>query len=529
MQTELLDYTEIPQLSATDVAYVKADSSLRKFYRYEVDYGAFKQIMSDKSKAQCDRGLLVEVLENQYSSLQSFEVVHRNIKELTSDNTFTVVTAHQPNLLLGPLYFVYKILSVIKLSQELNTKFPEKKIIPLFVIGGEDHDFEEVNHARLFNKQLDWHNNEKGAVGMMDTSSLAPVLVELQEILGDSENAKKIFSVVARNYRSYSEYHTATQSLLNDLFGNFGLVVLNMNDRQLKRRFIPFIAAEIFDQPSKKLVEETQNELQVLGFKPQAFPREINLFYLREQLRERIVFEDGVYKVLNTTYQFTKSEMEAEINAFPERFSPNVVLRPIYQEFILPNLAYIGGGGELAYWLERKSQFEYFGVNFPMLIRRKSILWIDEAGSQKMSKLQLATIDLFQDVETVVKRYVLTHSDVAIDLQKEKDLVREQFEKIVQLAIKVDTTLEKTVAAEQTKSLQGIEMLESRIIKAEKHRQETAVQQIRTLVQRYCPNGGLQERSENFLPFYIKYGPTFFDELLKVCDPLQSGFAVVRS
>jgi len=117
---------------------------------------------------------------------------------------------------------------------------------------------------------------------------------------------------------------------------------------------------------------------------------------------------------------------------------------------------------------------------------------------------------------------------VEVNLNSAKDAIRQQFSEIVLKAIAIDPTLEKSVLAEMAKILQGIEMLESRMIKAEKHKQDSAVQQIRALIQKYFPNGGLQERNENFLPFYAKHGQDFFEALLNVCDPLESGFAVVR-
>ncbi|MFZ4544139.1 MAG: bacillithiol biosynthesis cysteine-adding enzyme BshC [Saprospiraceae bacterium] len=529
MTIETLDYASISQLSRTDVAYAGSDPLLRPFYQYPVELKGFEQVFADKAKDDCDRALLVQTLQEQYSAFDDFPKVRKNINSLLQDNCFTVITAHQPNLLLGPLYFVYKIMGVIRLSKVLNDKYPSRKVVPMFVIGGEDHDFEEVNHIQLFNKKLVWENNEKGSVGMMNTSSLVSVLDELQKILGESENAKEIFELISKNYRGFSEYHTATQGLLNDIFGRFGLVVINMNSVALKRRFIPHMVREITEQTSHQLVTTTQDRLQALGFKPQAFPREINLFYLQPQLRERIVFDGEFYTVLNTDIRFTSSEILSEINKHPEYFSPNVVMRPMYQEFIIPNLAYIGGGGELAYWLERKTQFESFGINFPMLIRRNSILWIDEAGVQKMAKLELEANELFMEVELLIKNYVVKHSAVTIDLSSEKVVLEQTYNSVEKLAVSIDSTLEKVVAAEKVKLLQGLEILEAKMIKAEKNKQDTAIQQIRTLVQKYCPNGGLQERTDNFLPYYIKYGPDFFDQLLQICDPLKKGFIVVKA
>ncbi len=522
-----IPFSSIPQLAKTDVAYATENANLRPFYNYSVDIQSFAEVISDKKKDNIDRELLVKTLKKQYATFSQQTPVMQNIEALADENAFTIITAHQPSLLLGPLYFVYKIMSVVNLTKQLVAQYPDNQFVPMFVIGGEDHDFDEVNHINLFNKKIVWQNEEQGAVGMMKTDSLQPVLQELKAVLGESDNAKAIFELIEKNYTSQELYHSATQSLLNDLFGAYGLVVINMNDADLKQRFVPYILKEILEQPSQKLVADTQEELQSLGYKAQAFPREINLFYLRAQLRERIVFEDNVYKVLNTDYAFSQAEIIAEVETHPEYFSPNVVLRPLYQEVILPNLAYIGGGGELAYWLERKKQFAYFGVNFPMLIRRNSVMWIDEASANRMEKLDISASDLFQDIDFLIKNYVTKNAEGELNLNQEKADFQDIFKRIESIAKRIDPTLEKAIVGESIKQLQALEQLESRIVRAEKQKHETALNQLRALVQKFCPNGGLQERFDNFLPFYIKYGREFFDVLLENCDPLKSGFCII--
>lgn len=528
LTTQHIPFKEIPQLAKTDVAYATAHPSLKPFYSYTVDIQSFAKVIEDRKEFEVDRDLLADTLINQYKGCSDKNAARLNIEALRSDNTFTIVTAHQPSLLLGPLYFIYKIMSVINLTRQLKQQYPTFHFIPTFVIGGEDHDFEEVNYINLFNKKLIWQNDEKGAVGMMNTSSLLPILEELKAILGDSENATRIFSLIKKAYTENERYHSATQSLLNELFGDYGLVVINMNDVALKRRFIPYLLKEIIDRPSHDLVAKTQHELLQIGFKAQAFPREINLFYLKEQMRERIVFEDNQYKVLNTEIVFSEKEIIEEVNSHPENFSPNVIFRPLFQEVILPNLAYIGGGGELAYWLERKNQFEHFNVFFPMLIRRNSVVWIDEMSSNKMEKLHLSPFDLFQDIDLLVKSYIIKNAESELNLNQEKVDFQGIFKRIESIAKRVDPTLEKAVISESVKQLQSLEQLESRIVRAEKQKHEASLNQIKTLVQKFCPNGGLQERFDNFLPFYVKYGQSFFDTLLNECNPLKEGFIVIN-
>jgi bacillithiol synthase len=524
MEITHIPFSQLPMLAKMDRAYAEQDPALKPFQKYPFDIAAFKDVINDKAKAHIDRQTLMATLKRQYKGSNS------QIESLLNTHTFTVTTAHQPSLFTGPLYFIYKIFSTINLAKTLKTAYPDYHFVPVFVIGGEDHDFEEVNYINIFNKKLTWQrsDNEGGAVGMMRTESLRPMLDELKPVLGDNENAKHIFQIIEKSYTENAVYQDATQDLLIQLFTQYGLVVLNMNDADLKRLFIPIMKKEIVEQPSKALVEKTQNQLAALGFKSQAFPREINLFYLRDNLRERIVFENGIYKALNTNFQWDSTEaILKELETTPQYFSPNVVTRPLFQESILPNLAYIGGGGELAYWLERKTQFEHFNVNFPILVRRNSALFLDKGSKDRLAKLNLQLTDLTEDTDGLIKKYVAQISDNPLSMEAEKAEIEKVFSKILTQAVAIDPTLEKVVLAEKTKTLQSVEIIESKLMKAEKQKNETTINQIRNLTQKFFPNGGLQERFDNFLPYYLKYGDAFFDVLNENLNPFDSGMVVL--
>ena len=288
---------------------------------------------------------------------------------------------------------------------------------------------------------------------------------------------------------------------------------------------------EILEQPSKALVEKTQSELEALGYKSQAFAREINLFYLTENGRDRIVFDNNTYTTITTDNNmskiWTKEEILNELESTPQYFSPNVVLRPLFQEVVLPNLAYIGGGGELAYWLERKTQFEYFKVNFPMLVRRNSVLWLDKGSRDKMGKLDIQLLDLVQDTDILIKQYLSRVVEASMSMEAEKKEIEATFAKILNKALSIDPTLEKSVLSEKTKHLQGIDIIEAKLLKAEKHKHETSINQIKALAQKLFPGGGLQERVDNFLPYYIKQGDDFFTILLDNLNPLEQGLIVI--
>jgi bacillithiol biosynthesis cysteine-adding enzyme BshC len=284
---------------------------------------------------------------------------------------------------------------------------------------------------------------------------------------------------------------------------------------------------ELFHQPSQVLVEQTQKALEAAGFSGQAHAREVNLFYLHDGKRSRIVKEGEAYHILGTSIHFSATDLENELTQYPERFSPNVVLRPLYQEFILPNLAYIGGGGEIAYWLERKRQFEHFGINFPMLIRRNSVLWVDKGSSQRMDKLGIKAEQLFQDADTLIRHFVDSQTEHELSLSQEIASLNALFEGIRQKAIHVDPTLEKTILAEAAKQVKVLEHLEVRLLRAEKQKHDTAIGQIRHLKEKLFPGHGLQERHDNFISLYQKYGDELFETLKAHLHPLEEGMLVL--
>ncbi len=527
MRIDKFPYSEVPQLSKRDLSYIEEQGALTPFFKYPVTLESFQQVINDRKHLPVDRKTLTKVLREQYSKIETSESVLANIRSLERDNTFTLVTAHQPSLFTGPLYYVYKIISLLNLCKTLNEKVPAYHFVPVFISSGEDHDFEEVNHLNLFNKTLSWESGESGSVGKMKTATLKPVLEQLKALLGNSENALEIYSLIEKAHTEPEYYAESSFRMANELFKDYGLVILNTSHPELKRLLIPIIRKDIFEKQSHDIVNSAIVELEKVGYASQATPREINFFYLDKQIRERIVEENGYFHVINTDIQFSRQEMESEIEAHPEKFSPNVIMRPIYQETILPNLAYIGGGGEIAYWLERKKQFEHFGLNFPMLIRRNSALWVDSTSIKRMQKLGLNLADFFQEAEELIKLYVDKNAEGEIKLDSEKELLLKVFESVAEKTETVDPTLVKTSWAEHARAVKSLENLETRLVRAEKQKHDNAIQQIRTLKEKLFPGNGLQERYDNFLPFYLKHGRSFFEVLLTNLDPLEKQFTVI--
>ncbi|MDX2135127.1 MAG: bacillithiol biosynthesis cysteine-adding enzyme BshC [Saprospiraceae bacterium] len=528
MQKFLVPFSQIPQLAKTDVAYATGEQALETFYPYKPAPESFPAIVAARAAFDSPRKTLVGALKQQYGELPEQAPVGRNIDLLLNDHTWTVTTAHQPVLFAGPLYFLYKAITTVRLAREAEQALGSPhRVMPVFVLGSEDHDLEELNHARLFNKTITWQPGHTGPVGVMPSDTLAPVLEELQLLLGDAGAA--LFERVQAAYAPGQTFAQATRRLLHDLLGSQGLLVLTMDAPEMKRHFIPVMRDELLNQTAHRLVSTTIAQLEQAGFKAQAAPREINLFFMKPGLRERIVAEKGGYAVLNTDLFFSQEAMLAELEAHPEHFSPNVVLRPLYQELMLPNLAYVGGGGELAYWLERRSLFAHYGVPYPMLVRRNSVLWLDKESAKRRHRFGLAPEQLFADTDALVRAYVESNAGTDLSLQEEAETVRRVYEKLSKKAQAVDPTLEKAVLADGVKAVAAVAQWESRLLRAEKQRHETSVGQIRGLREKLFAGGnGLQERSENALPFVLKYGDGFVEALMAQLNPFDQGFVVLE-
>ena len=494
------------QFSMLLLDYLNQDKQVQPFYGQYPDIEGFsKQILAKKLSAE-QRKTLVKTLEKQYEGLEN----QPDFDILLDEKTFTVTTGHQLNIFTGPLYVVYKIITILNLAKKLKAEFPEYNFIPIYWMASEDHDLAEIDHFSLFGKTYQWQTEQKGAVGRMNLEGLQAVLDELPE-------KPEIF---VRAYTQHTTLANAARAYMHELFGNEGLISIDADDRELKCSFVPIMKTDLQGRTHALAVTETSEQLENLGYKTQITPRNINLFYLTEGLRERIVFEEGRYKVLNTTITFTNSEINQLLETEPERFSPNVVLRPVYQEVILPNLAYIGGPAEMPYWLQLKGVFDSHQIPFPILIPRNFGLYINKASVKRMQKLELSPTALFQDEVTLRKWFVEHNSMNALSFAEESHVMSQLFGKILDKAIKVDKTLEGAVSAEKQKLMNALENLEKRLKKAEERNLETEITQLLALKNKLFPNNGLQERSENFLNFYLN-NPNFLTQIAQVFDPLD--------
>ena len=482
----------------------------------------------EEKKANFDdskRAILVAVLEAQYAKIKASTATLNNIKLLNHSNTYTITTGHQLNLFSGPLYFLYKIISTINLTKQLQQQYPEQNFVPVYWMATEDHDFEEINYFTFKGKKFCWNRESTGPVGRLSTEGLEEFLAVFALELGSSTNAETLKKLFQEAYLKHANLADATRYLANALFGHYGLVILDADDANLKRQFIPFIKEELLKQTAFSKVNETIEQFG--NYTVQVNPREINLFFIEDNLRERIIFEDGGYKINNTKRHFSEQELLAELELHPEKFSPNVVMRPLYQEVILPNLAYIGGGGEIAYWLELKSFFDAVKVTFPMLIVRNSVVLATEKQLKKADALALNWSDLFQKQTLLINNKTKQLSEFDIDLSDLKQQLQQQFQALNELTYKTDRSFEGAVKAQEVKQTKGLEQLEKRLLKAQKRKLADSLSRITALQNELFPNQSLQERQANFSEFYLENGEQLLPKLVNEIKPLSTNFTII--
>ena len=507
--------------------YLNQSEHLNSFFRFPATTEGFKKFLAENNYHQLNRHALSEILMRQSEKVNNNHAATvGHIEILKKANTYTVTTGHQLCLFTGPLYFVYKIISVIQLAKRLNKEFPDKNFVPVYWMAGEDHDAEEINHTYVYGNKLSWNTAETGSVGKFNTSGIASVIEELKSLLGNAAYTNDVIELFKNAYLNHSDLSNATRYLVNELFGKYGLVTVDGNDADFKKQFREEFIQDIFHQKAFEKVSSGIEKLKSLHYAVQVNPREINCFYMDGHIRARIEKHENGFRVVQTDIFFSNAEMSELIDVHPEKISPNVVLRPLYQQKILPNIAYCGGPGELAYWLEYMNMFQSFGIEYPILVPRNFVSIVDKNIFQKMEKLSLKITDIFSDEHTLIQHYLALRG-ITISLEEEKSQIDKLFTELTSKAVTIDKTLEASVKAEWQKAINGLAFVEGKLNKALKSKSETEINQIKTVKSKLFPLQSPQERIENVSSYLAKYGISWIDHIYQSTEILSGHYQVL--
>jgi uncharacterized protein YllA (UPF0747 family) len=451
------------------------------------------------------RVVLHDALMEQYANCKMTEETQSNIDALLQPNTFTITTGHQLSLFTGPLFFVVKILHVVKQSRLLNSKYQNHRFVPVYWMASEDHDFEEIKSCNLFNQQVIWDTDQEGPVGRFDTDALVEVRSKLKELFFNHEGSEVHHAIDAFDGENYA---AAVRNLVNYLFGEFGLVIIDGDHLSFKEEFNQVLQKEVNESFSYHAVEKTNRALEEVGGKLQVMSRPINLFKMDKGLRSR--FNEG--------------------DRLPEDLlsvSPNVILRPVFQEFILPNVAYVGGAGEISYWLQLKGVFDAVNVPYPLIQVRNSVVWIDKGIQSKLNKFGFEVKDVFQKTDAWKKAYVEEHGSDNLDFLPLDQKADELVEEIQRLILSIDASKEQYVKGEIVRLSKQLDAIKSKGYKFSKANHEHAMKAIETIKEKLFPNNGLQERAVNFFQFCTDGEvSSHVHDLYQVIEPFENDLIV---
>ncbi len=518
-------YKNIPiaatgQYSKLVLDYIQQHEAVKPFYRYTPSMQTFAEVIQNRQFEQSKRDVLVDTLLKQYAAIgvdkKQAKAVFANIESLRDTNTFTVTTGHQLALFTGPLFFIYKILSTIRLAEELRLLHPDKKIVPVFWMASEDHDFAEINHVFIKGKKIEWElDSQHQPVGVLNTTDVQKAIEQLRTELG-ADNA--LISLFEKSYNESNNLSEATRRIVHTLFAEKGLVILEPNAVSLKQQFTQVMLDDVINHTSFNALIETNGRLG-RKYKLQITGREINFFYLGKEGRNLIKKTVEGYEVANTGLAFDEAGIRNEIEQHPERFSPNVVLRPVYQEHILPNLAYIGGPGELAYWLQLKDVFAGHNIPFPMVVLRNSVMLLRKAMLHKLEKRNVAFEQLFLKDEELIRQFVSAEHPLPVEGHTES--IETSIQQLIDTVMPFDNQIGSKLIDWKLNAVAELTKLKKDLFRSKKAKCDADILLLLDIKHELYPGNEPQERHDTLAGYTGDYYASFVDLVGKQLLPLS--------
>lgn len=526
--SKYISYRETGSFSSLVLDYIEKNPMLYSLPLLTPDLSGLKKAMEQREQFATNRTVLVSHLRKQYEGMAVDQRVSENIERLLHSSTFTITTAHQNNLFTGPLYFFYKILHAIRLANYCKEQFPDQDFVPVYYIGSEDADIEELNHIHVGAVTHQWNTSQQGAVGRMKVDQdLLALLQQVEGEWGVLPHGKEWVDLLKESYQENDTMARATFRLVNKLLGRFGIVVLDADATALKELLKPVCSFDLDAGQTEAVLNPAFNQMKEWGYSLQAFVRPVNLFYLKEGLRQRIEKKEDNWHVVGTMEQFNEHQLKQELDQHPDRFSPNVILRGLYQSILLPDIAFIGGGSEVAYWIPLLPLFQKMGIPFPVLVLRNSFLLVSDEQSSKLNKLGLVAEQLFHPLGELVKKFYSHADHQNSSLSDELAWMQDFYGKLSQKAATVDFTLKGHTESLAKKAAHLLVGLEKKMASATKRKYTDAERQIQILKDSLFPTGQLQERYDNMGVYYARYGDQLFDHLIEASHPLEARFTIL--
>lgn len=508
--------------------YSESNDSLKAFITNFPSVNSLYAQIQKKQFSSKQRQTLHHVITAQYANLNEIKIVKQHIDLLLQDNTYTICTAHQPLIFTGHLYFIYKIMHAVSLANFCAAQFPGYNFVPILYIGSEDNDLEEIGRVEIQKQSYTWQTDASGACGEMHVKGLEKIVAQITPFFNlQIPHEKELYTIFEKAYTTDWNLTDATRFIVHELMGQYGIVCVDANHPLCKAQFAPIMQDELLHQQAQVYVTQTNDALQQAGYLPQAQHRNINLFYKQYgKSRQRITKQSNLFTVMHTDITFTTEQIIEHLHTHPENFSPNVILRPLLQETLLPNIAWIGGGGEMAYWMQLKSLFEHYQIDYPLLVLRHSWLFIDAYTYEKMQKINLSITDIFKSYELLKERWLASQEEM-IKYEQYIDALKMPLQQLQTYAAEISQPMAKSAAAHHQQIDKTLMRLTHKFIKHISRNQHDYLSKVQSVQQHLFPKHTLQERVLNIVDLYKLLAESPFEEIANTNDPLAQVLHVV--
>jgi len=523
-----INFGDIPGQYNLFLDYLYEFDNVKNFYknnfRNKDEYlKVFKSISETSREFRND---IPKIISAQYDGFSPSQKTKDNIDSLKDKNTLAVVTGQQLGILGGPLYTFYKIITAIKLSEHLKERYDAYNFVPVFWLEGDDHDFEEVRSIGILNESNSLTNifyedeipdeETRNSVGyLIIKESINTFFENLEKNLRDTEFKNNLLNELKTIYAPGKSFKKAFKELLFRFFDKHGLIIFDPQDVIIKNLLKPVFKNEIknFRKHTEKLVKvsATLEEL----YHAQVKVRPVNLFYSTGDGRFLIEPVENEFRLRRKRKKFTQDEIINEIDMHPENFSPNVLLRPICQDYILPTAFYIGGPSEVSYFAQITPLYDFYNLNTPVIYPRASATIFENNLEKIIEKYNLSVEDIFTNADDLKTKVInsLTKNSVDDIFAEANNQVELILDKLKEKLFEFDKTIADSTGKYRQKILNYLDELKAKALDAQKKKHETTLRQIDKLTNAIYPNNNLQERELNFTYYFNKYGEEFIDRI----------------
>ncbi len=527
-----INFSDIPGHHNLFLDYLYEFENVKKYFSYDFrDRENYLKVFKTISDSRQDIGKQVSsILSDQYSSFKISDKTKNNIEQLANKNTLAVVTGQQLGILGGPLYTLHKIITAIKLSQQLSERYDDYNFVPIFWLEGDDHDFNEVRSTKIIDEANNLvtigygeeigEEDAKQSVGLLKfNESIGELISQLDSLLRDTEFKKPLVDELKSYYSAGKSFKNSFKELTHSVFDEYGLVILDPQDKRLKELLKPVFKKEIseFRNYTDKLVHVSAELEEVYHAQVKVNP--VNLFLNVDDARYSIEPVENQFRLKRKRKTFEREELLEIVENEPERFSPNVLLRPICQDYLLPTAFYVAGPSEISYFAQVKSLYSFFNVSPPIIYPRSSATYVEKSITKTLDKYSISIGDLFIDVDNVKKGVIKSITETSLEdvFSSVTIEIELAFDRLKEKLFELDKQTADGSKKYRDKILGALDELKGKAEKTEQKKYEVTLRQIDRAAINLYPNSNLQERELNFVNFANKYGIDFvkfiFDKL----------------